>query len=110
MRTVIQRVLEGSVTVDGAVISSIGPGLVCLIGIHESDTAEDMDYIIGKILSAKLFSDEQGRPWRQSVTAKGFSVLLVSQFTLYGTVGKKGNTDFHHAMVRRAANFHAGAL
>ena len=98
MRTIIQRVLEASVTVDGSIISSIGPGLVCLIGIHESDSAADADFIISKIMGAKLFEDDHRRPWRQSVVAKGHGVLLVSQFTLYGTVGKKGSTDFHHAM------------
>ena len=103
MRIILQRVSEASVTVDGSVISSIGPGVMCLVGLHETDTEADVDYIVKTVLSAKVFADAEGRPWRQSVVAKGFDVLLVSQFTLYGTVGKKGNTDFHHAMPPDAA-------
>ena len=103
MRIILQRVSEASVTVGGSVISSIGPGVMCLVGLHETDTEADVDYIVKTVLSAKVFADAEGRPWRQSVVAKGFDVLLVSQFTLYGTVGKKGNTDFHHAMPPDAA-------
>ena len=103
MRIILQRVSEASVTVGGSVISSIGPGVMCLVGLHETDTEADVDYIVKTVLSAKVFADAEGRPWRQSVVAKGVDVLLVSQFTLYGTVGKKGNTDFHHAMPPDAA-------
>ena len=78
MRIILQRVSEASVTVGGSVISSIGPGVMCLVGLHETDTEADVDYIVKTVLSAKVFADAEGRPWRQSVVAKGFDVLLVS--------------------------------
>eukprot|EP01112_Ceratiomyxa_fruticulosa_P021528 TRINITY_DN7601_c0_g1_i1.p1 TRINITY_DN7601_c0_g1~~TRINITY_DN7601_c0_g1_i1.p1 ORF type:complete len:163 (-),score=24.35 TRINITY_DN7601_c0_g1_i1:93-581(-) len=96
MRAIIQRVLSASVTVEGNLISSIGPGLMCLIGINREDTPEDRDYIIRKILNARLFSGD-GKGWNKSVTQMDYEVLLVSQFTLYAIL--KGNKpDFHLAM------------
>ncbi|CAB78849.1 putative protein [Arabidopsis thaliana] len=109
MRAVIQRVSSSSVTVDGRIVSEIGPGLLVLIGIHESDTESDADYILQilklkhvyrcrKVLNMRLFSNETtGKGWDQNVMQRNYGVLLVSQFTLYGFL--KGNKpDFHVAM------------
>ncbi|KAJ0236860.1 D-aminoacyl-tRNA deacylase [Hirschfeldia incana] len=111
MRAVIQRVSSSSVTVDGRIVSEIGPGLLVLIGIHESDTDADADYICRKVLNMRLFTNETtGRGWDQNVMQKGYRVLLVSQFTLYGFL--KGNKpDFHVAMPpEKAKPFYASLV
>ena len=59
MKAVIQRVVSGSVSVNGELISSIGKGIVALIGIHRDDTKADMDYIVRKLLSIRLWEDDQ---------------------------------------------------
>ncbi|GAB4831344.1 hypothetical protein Ancab_005355 [Ancistrocladus abbreviatus] len=98
MRAVVQRVASASVEVEGRIISEIGPGLLVLIGIRDSDTDSDADYICRKVLNMRLFPNETtGKGWDQSVMQKNYGVLLVSQFTLYGIL--KGNKpDFHVAM------------
>ncbi|CAK7350482.1 unnamed protein product [Dovyalis caffra] len=98
MRAVVQRVTSASVEVDGRMVSEIGPGLLVLVGLHESDTDSDADYICRKVLNMRLFTNEStGRGWDQSVMQRNYGVLLVSQFTLYGVL--KGNKpDFHVAM------------
>ncbi|XP_015576900.1 D-aminoacyl-tRNA deacylase isoform X4 [Ricinus communis] len=98
MRAVVQRVSSASVEVDGNTVSEIGPGLVVLVGLHESDTDSDADYICRKVLNMRLFPNETtGRAWDQNVMQRNYGVLLVSQFTLYGIM--KGNKpDFHVAM------------
>ncbi|KAJ8770385.1 hypothetical protein K2173_014999 [Erythroxylum novogranatense] len=94
MRAVVQRVDSASVEVDGRVVSKIGPGLLVLVGLHESDA----DYICRKVLNMRLFpNDNTGKGWDLNVMQRNYSVLLVSQFTLYGVL--KGNKpDFHVAL------------
>ena len=84
MRAVIQRVLSASVAVDGEVVSSIGPGLMVLVGVREGDTRDDMEWLANKIIKARLFESE-GKAWGASVAAAEKEVLFVSQFTLYGS-------------------------
>ncbi|XP_011045885.1 PREDICTED: D-tyrosyl-tRNA(Tyr) deacylase isoform X2 [Populus euphratica] len=98
MRAVVQRVTSASVEVDGHMVSEIGPGLLVLVGLHESDTDSNSDYICRKVLNMRLFTNEcTGRGWDQNVMQRNYEVLLVSQFTLYGVL--KGNKpDFHVAM------------
>ncbi|XP_057948638.1 uncharacterized protein LOC131144190 isoform X2 [Malania oleifera] len=98
MRAVVQRVASASVEVEGRTVSEIGPGLLVLVGIHDSDTDSDADYICRKVLNMRLFPNEAtGKGWDLSVMQKNYGVLLVSQFTLYGIL--KGNKpDFHVAM------------
>ena len=83
MRSVIQRVVKSSVTVDGEKIASINQGLTVLIGIKEDDTEKDMDYLIGKILNLRIFDDSNGIMNKSITDIKG-EILIVSQFTLYG--------------------------
>ena len=107
MRAVIQRVKRASVTVNDEVVSSIGRGLVVLVGVKDGDTRDDLEWLSNKILKARLFpggaSEEGGggadggKPWDANVMQAGLEVLFVSQFTLYGFF--KGNKpDFHNAM------------
>ncbi|KAH9610996.1 hypothetical protein KSS87_013227 [Heliosperma pusillum] len=103
MRAVVQRVSSASVEVEGQIVSKIGPGYLVLVGILESDTDSDSDYICRKVLNMRLFPNETtGKSWDQSVMQRNYEVLLVSQFTLYGIL--KGNKpDFHVAMPPQSA-------
>src|SRR3989339_466432 len=89
MRTVIQRVKNASVSVDGEQISSIGQGLLVLLGIEDSDGLEDIDWLTTKIVNLRIFNDDQG-VMNHSVLEKNYDVIIVSQFTLHAST-KKGN-------------------
>ena len=85
----MQRVSEAAVEVDGERISSIGPGLLVLLGIHRDDTTDDADRMARKLLALRIFEDADGR-MNRSVADTGGEVLCVSQFTLYGDL-RRGN-------------------
>mgnify|MGYP003346568516 CR=1 FL=1 len=89
MRCLLQRVSQASVTIHGEVKSSIGTGLLVLVGIEEADTAEDVEWLTGKISRLRIFPDEEGVMNRSVVEANG-ELLVVSQFTLHAAT-KKGN-------------------
>lgn len=89
MRAVIQRVSSASVTIDGAVKSSIGPGLLILLGVGHEDTQEDLDWLVKKVAGLRIFNDEAG-VMNRSVVETGGDALVVSQFTLMAST-KKGN-------------------
>ena len=89
MRAVIQRVSEGSVTIDGKVRGKIGQGFVVLLGIEEADNDEDIDWLCGTIARMRVFTDEAGL-MNKSLADVGGGVLLISQFTLHAST-KKGN-------------------
>ncbi len=98
MRTVIQRVLSASVEVDGDVTGAIDHGLLILLGIEGSDTASDVAYLASKIAALRIFSDENGK-MNRSVRDVGGSLLVVSQFTLYGDC-RKGNRPSYDRAAR----------
>ena len=98
MRAVIQRVLSASVAVDGEVVSSIGPGLMVLVGVREGDTRDDMEWLANKVIKARLFESAEGKAWGAIVAAAEKEVLFVSQFTLYGSFAKGNKPDLHNAM------------
>ena len=89
MRAVIQRVSSASVSIDGAVKSAIGPGLLVLLGVGHDDTQEDMFWLVKKIAGLRIFNDQDG-VMNLSVTDVGGEALVVSQFTLMAST-KKGN-------------------
>jgi D-tyrosyl-tRNA(Tyr) deacylase len=89
MRTVIQRVSEASVTIDGTVFAEIKNGLLVLIGIEDSDNGEDIVWLSNKIVNLRIFDDENKVP-NISVKDIAGDILLVSQFTLHASA-KKGN-------------------
>ena len=104
MRVVLQRVTSASVTVDGAMVSSIGRGIMALVGLHERDTAEDMKYCARKLVQARLWENEDGKTWRKSAKQMEYEILCVSQFTLYGSIeNKKHVPDFKLSMKNEAA-------
>lgn len=89
MRTVIQRVKQSSVTIYGALKSAIGKGMMILVGIEETDTADDIQWLCKKIVNLRIFPDENG-VMNRSILEDGGEILVVSQFTLMAST-KKGN-------------------
>lgn len=94
MKAVIQRVTGASVEVDGKVVGQIGPGLVVLLGVAKGDQESDGRYLVDKIRTLRIFSDERGKMNRSLVDVGG-PVLLVSQFTLLArtTDGRRPSFD-----------------
>lgn len=85
MRVVIQRVKSSQVTVNGEIVGKIGRGLNLLVGIANTDTDAEIDWMVRKCLELRLFPDEEGDDrWQKSVQEIGGDLLVVSQFTLYG--------------------------
>lgn len=89
MRAVVQRVSRASVTVEEKIISSIDKGILVLLGIENSDTQEDIDWLSRKIANLRIFNDSEG-VMNNSVLDISGDVIVVSQFTLYAAT-KKGN-------------------
>lgn len=89
MRTVIQRVSQASVTIDGTVFAEIKSGLLVLIGIEDADKIDDIEWLSNKIVNLRIFDDENKVP-NISVKDIAGDILLVSQFTLHAS-SKKGN-------------------
>ncbi len=96
MRAVIQRVSSASVSIDGEVVSRIGVGLVVLAAVGRDDTDADADYIVDKTVHLRVFPDAEGR-FDRSVEDVGGSLLVVSQFTLYGDVRRGRRPSFTEA-------------
>lgn len=89
MRVLIQRVSEASVRVSGAVIGSIGTGLLVLVGVEEADSQEDAEWLAGKISRIRLFADAEQK-MNADLAAVNGRLLVVSQFTLHAST-RKGN-------------------
>ena len=89
MRAVIQRVSKASVTIHNKIYSQIENGLLVLVGIEDADTAEDIEWLSGKIVNLRVFNDENG-VMNVSVKESNGDILVVSQFTLHAST-KKGN-------------------
>lgn len=89
MRVVIQRVKGASVNIKGETFSTIGGGLLILVGIEEIDNTEDIDWLCKKIIDLRVFADDEGK-MNLSVKEIDGEILVISQFTLYAST-KKGN-------------------
>ena len=89
MRIVIQRVSKASVTIADKVKSAIGKGYLILLGIEETDSSADVDWLVRKVIGLRVFDDEQG-VMNRSIMDAGGEVLVISQFTLFASY-KKGN-------------------
>ncbi len=102
MRLVLQRVAEASVEVAGETIASIEEGVLLLVGIGVGDASVSLDRVASKVMDLRVFEDEQGKMNRSLRDASG-SVLAVSQFTLYGDVGKGRRPSFTGAAPPKVA-------
>ena len=97
MRAVVQRCRRAAVTVDGAVVGAIDQGLVVLLGAGKGDGADDLAYIVDKVVNLRIFADDAGK-MNRSVLDLGGGVLLISQFTLFGDVRKGRRPAFLDAL------------
>ncbi|MEM0970719.1 MAG: D-aminoacyl-tRNA deacylase [Verrucomicrobiota bacterium] len=89
MRVLLQRVSEAQVAIEGIPPRRIGEGLLLFLGIEGEDEESDVEWLAGKVLRLRIFSDEEGK-MNRSVTEIGGDILLISQFTLHAST-KKGN-------------------
>ena len=96
MRAVVQRVSRASVSVGGETIASIGAGLLVFAAVGKDDADADADYLVDKIVNLRVFPDDAGRFDRSALDA-GASLLVVSQFTLYGDTRKGRRPSFTDA-------------
>ena len=96
MRIVIQRVLRASVTIDNQMVSSIGKGLMILVGVREGDTESDMQWLAAKAANMRIFDDENGVMNRSVMDVDG-EILAVSQFTLNASTKKGNRPSYIHA-------------
>ena len=103
MRAVVQRVTNADVKIDGRVNGKIDNGLLVLLGVGNGDTEEDMKYIADKIIKLRIFSDENDK-MNLSLEDVGGSMLVISQFTLYGDCSHGRRPYFGNAMDPVSAN------
>jgi D-tyrosyl-tRNA(Tyr) deacylase len=103
MRAVIQRVSQASVSVDQQEIGAIGPGILVLLAVHRDDRQEDLNWLVEKIINLRIFEDEQGKMNRSLIDTHG-SMLVVSQFTLYGDCRKGRRPGYSMAAPPEKAN------
>lgn len=96
MRAVVQRVSRGTVTVDEVVVGAIEQGYVVLLGVGHSDGEEEARWLANKIAGLRIFEDEDGK-FNRSLLDAGGSVLVVSQFTLYGDARRGRRPSFTDA-------------
>ncbi|MFQ6111031.1 MAG: D-aminoacyl-tRNA deacylase [Nitrospinota bacterium] len=96
MRAVIQRVARAEVRVEGQVRGRIESGLLTLLGVAEGDTSDDARYLANKVAGLRIFEDEEGK-LNRSLLEVGGSMLIISQFTLYGDCRKGRRPSFTRA-------------
>lgn len=103
MRAVVQRVSQASVTINGDIHGAIHDGLLILLGIEETDTLDDLTWLVNKIISMRIFSDTEGKMNLSIKDINNGAFLVISQFTLYGST-RKGNRP---SFIRSARPDHA---
>ena len=103
MKIIVQRVSKASVSVSSEKFSSIGPGLVLLVGISVKDSPKDIQYTVNKIINLRLFSSTKGH-FDISVKDANYPILVVSQFTLYSDTKKGRRPSFTKAATPEIAS------
>lgn len=103
MRAVVQRVSEADVTVEGETVGEISQGLMVLLGVANSDTVADVEYLAEKICELRIFEDDEGK-MNRSLKEIGGQMLVVSQFTLLGDCRKGRRPGFTDAAPPEMAN------
>jgi D-tyrosyl-tRNA(Tyr) deacylase len=102
MRTIIQRVRKGQVSVEGRTIAEIGPGMVILLGVGRLDGEAQIQYLVEKIANLRIYEDQDGK-MNRSILEIGGSAILVSQFTLYADTRKGRRPSFTEAALPEIA-------
>ncbi|MEJ2078857.1 MAG: D-aminoacyl-tRNA deacylase [Acidobacteriota bacterium] len=102
MRSVVQRVRNARVTVDGTEVGAIGPGLLVLVAVQGGDGPDDLDFMTRKLINLRVFADPEGK-MNLSVRDVGGSILLVSQFTLFGDCRKGNRPSFTRSAAPQVA-------
>ena len=104
MRALVLRVTEASVEVEGAVVGQIGRGILVFLGVHESDTEADADYLANKVVQLRVFPDQD---CKMNLSLRDISgeILVISQFTLYGDT-RKGNRPSYSQAARPEVAVH----
>jgi len=102
MRLLIQRAVRASVSVDGTIVSSIGPGLVILVGVGQGDDADQVQPLADKVAGLRIFRDDDGKTNR-AIGDVGGETLVISQFTLYADTSKGRRPSFIRAADPRVA-------
>ncbi len=102
MRVVLQRVSEAHVTIEGKVVGEIGLGQFLLVGFKQSDTTDQVEWMADKVVGLRVFQDDAGKMNRTLTDVDG-SILVVSQFTLYGDVRKGRRPSFIDAATPETA-------
>jgi D-tyrosyl-tRNA(Tyr) deacylase len=97
VRAVVQRVSEARVRIGDRLVAEINEGVVVLLGVARDDGPQDVAYMVGKIRDIRIFEGDAGRNMDRSVADAGGSVLVVSQFTLYGDIRKGRRPAFDAA-------------
>ena len=96
MRALIQRVKEASVLVNDEVVGCIQKGMLVFLGVAETDTGEEIEWLVNKLINLRIFEDEEGK-MNTSLLDNCYEVLIVSQFTLYGDTKKGTRPSFINA-------------
>ena len=102
MRAILQRVSQANVSVDGNIVGQIQQGMVVLLGIAPDDTPKQADWLAEKIVSLRLFPDQEGKMNTSLVDIEG-QLLVISQFTLYGECQKGRRPSFTKAAAPEVA-------
>ena len=97
MKILVQRCDKASVTVDNKVVGKIDKGMMILVGFTHTDTSENIDFLVDKVLNLRIFDDENG-VMNKSILEVGGSILSVSQFTLYGDARKGRRPSYSNAL------------
>ena len=96
MIALVQRVRSASVAINGDTVSEIGPGMLILLGIHKSDTISQLEWVARKCSALRIFADDAGK-MNRSIIDVNQEILVVSQFTLYGSVERGNRPSFENA-------------
>ncbi|MGZ0707983.1 D-aminoacyl-tRNA deacylase [Coraliomargarita sp. W4R53] len=103
MRAVIQRVSKAKVSVAGAVVGQIGPGVLVFLGVGQQDAEADADWLVGRIVKLRIFESEAGGRMNESLLAIAGEALVISQFTLFGSLRKGNRPSFNRAALPEQA-------
>ena len=98
MKVIVQRSLNAKVSVNNKVVGESNSGLVLLVGFTEGDNEEKLDFMVNKVLNLRIFDDEKGIMNKSILEMDNYSILSISQFTLYGDASKGSRPSYIKAL------------